>query len=64
MAFSVKFLNPPQQTDSHPCTRLGGPVASLGGPVASLGAPSCFQNTIRYIRLLLESPGTLPETTF
>ena len=34
MAFFVKFLNPPFQTDSHPCIRIGGPVAYIGGPVA------------------------------
>ena len=33
MAFLINFLNPPQQTDSHPCIRLGGPVDCIGGPV-------------------------------
>ena len=27
MAFLNKFLNPPLQTDFHPCIRIGGPVA-------------------------------------
>ena len=35
MAFFLSnFWIPPFQTDSHPCIRIGGPVACIGGPVA------------------------------
>ena len=34
MFFSPNFRIPPFHTDSHPCIRIGGPVAHIGGPVA------------------------------
>ena len=34
MAFQSNFRIPPFHTDSHPCIRIGGPVAYIGGPVA------------------------------
>ena len=37
MAFLITFSNPPQQTDSHLCIRIGGPVDSIGGPIDRIG---------------------------
>ena len=31
------FWIPPFHTDSHPCFRIGGPVAYIGGPASSVG---------------------------